>query len=138
MYVSGRSPPALLLLLDCSGCPEKAVLTVSTFIVLVSQLNIHLGPVSLAPLSPLLPSLVRLHPRLDSAESTALNTSRLKILRAREQLLADLFEEARKGVHDLNSDEGKYSQLMEQLILQVRLQTSFLTWKPDLQDCVLT
>ncbi|CED85482.1 Vacuolar H-ATPase V1 sector, subunit E [Phaffia rhodozyma] len=52
------------------------------------------------------------------AQSTALNTSRLKILRAREQFLSDLFEDARGKITDLANDEGKYAQLMENLILQ--------------------
>ncbi|KAL7417188.1 ATPase, V1/A1 complex, subunit E [Mrakia frigida] len=55
---------------------------------------------------------------LKIAQSTILNTSRLKILREREQLLSDLFEEARKGVLDLAKDQSKYSKLMELLILQ--------------------
>jgi V-type H+-transporting ATPase subunit E len=65
-----------------------------------------------SPLSARLPSR--------SAQSTALNTSRLKILRAREQLLADLFETTRKGIKDLGEDEGKYEQLLVKLIVQVR------------------
>ena len=55
-----------------------------------------------------------------SAQSTSTNKSRLRVLQAREQLLQDLFTEARSKVSGLSVDEGRYSQLLEGIIVEVR------------------
>ncbi len=55
----------------------------------------------------------------NSAQSTALNTSRLQVLRAREDLLQQLFEDAKKELKELNKDREKYEKVVENLILEV-------------------
>jgi V-type H+-transporting ATPase subunit E len=42
------------------------------------------------------------------------------VLQAREQLLQDLFSEARIKIADLSSDEGRYVQLLEGIVVEVR------------------
>lgn len=54
------------------------------------------------------------------AKSTVLNKQRLKILAARQEVLDDIFEEARNQLSSIAKDQGKYSKLVEQLLLQVR------------------
>lgn len=54
-----------------------------------------------------------------SASSTALNQSRLQVLRAREEHLQSIFEEATKKTKDLKNDQGKYTKVLEDLILEV-------------------
>ena len=66
-----------------------------------------------------------LKPRLcsssdDSAQSTSTNKSRLRVLQAREQLLQDLFSEAQNKISDLSADEGRYVQLLQGIIVEVR------------------
>ena len=53
-----------------------------------------------------------------SSQSTALNNSRIQILRARNDHLNDLFDEAAKQVNSLASGSG-YAQALENLILEV-------------------
>lgn len=55
-----------------------------------------------------------------SAQSTALNTSRITVLRSRNDQLEALFEEASKRVVDLSSGDS-YSSALENLILEVSL-----------------
>lgn len=55
-----------------------------------------------------------------SANSTALNQSRLQVLRAREEHLQSIFEEATKKTKDLKEDREKYAKVLEDLILEVR------------------
>jgi len=55
------------------------------------------------------------------ASSTALNQSRLQVLRAREEHLQSIFEEATKKTKDLKNDQGKYTKVLEDLILEVLL-----------------
>jgi len=54
-----------------------------------------------------------------SANSTALNQSRLQVLRAREEHLQSIFEEATKKTKDLKEDREKYAKVLEDLILEV-------------------
>jgi vacuolar-type H+-ATPase subunit E/Vma4 len=54
-----------------------------------------------------------------SANSTALNQSRLQVLRAREEHLQSIFEEATKKTKDLKEDRDKYAKVLEDLILEV-------------------
>ena len=56
-----------------------------------------------------------------SAQSTALNQSRLEVLRKRDENLQNLFEEANKQVTAL-ADGKEYPQAMELLILEVRMR----------------
>lgn len=53
-----------------------------------------------------------------SAQSTALNNSRIEVLRSRNEALEGLFEEASKQVKDLSSG-GSYEEAVENLILEV-------------------
>ena len=52
------------------------------------------------------------------AKSTVLNKQRLKILAARQEVLEDIFEEARNQLNTISKDKKKYSALLEQLLLQ--------------------
>lgn len=54
-----------------------------------------------------------------SAQSTSTNKSRLRVLQTREQLLQDLFTDARGKISELSSEEGRYSQLLEGIIVEV-------------------
>ena len=53
-----------------------------------------------------------------SAKSTATNKSRLRVLEAREQMLEDILEAARKQVSEVSKDENKYADLLKKLVLQ--------------------
>lgn len=53
-----------------------------------------------------------------SAQSTALNNSRIEVLRARNDALEKLFEEASNQVKKLSSGKS-YSDALENLILEV-------------------
>ncbi|WWC68742.1 uncharacterized protein I206_102676 [Kwoniella pini CBS 10737] len=55
------------------------------------------------------------------SQSTAINTSRIKVLRSRNDHLESIFEEANKQVKDL-SEGDKYKQAIENLILEVLLK----------------
>lgn len=54
------------------------------------------------------------------ARSTVLNKQRLRILAARQEVLDDIFEEARKQLSSIPEDKAKYATLVEQLLLQVQ------------------
>jgi len=56
------------------------------------------------------------------AQSTLNNKSRLKLLQRREEYLQDLFSSAREELLQLASDEGRYVQFLEGIILQGFLQ----------------
>ena len=50
--------------------------------------------------------------------STSANKTRLKVLGARQSLLEDLFEKARDKIKNVASDEKKYQQILESLVLE--------------------
>jgi vacuolar-type H+-ATPase subunit E/Vma4 len=52
-----------------------------------------------------------------SSQSTSLNTSRLKVLQARNDHLEQLFEDAGKDVKELGSSD-KYAKALEAFILE--------------------
>jgi len=52
------------------------------------------------------------------AQSTQTNKARLQILETREQLLDEVFEAARSKVANIQQDEVKYSEFLQNLILQ--------------------
>lgn len=56
--------------------------------------------------------------RKHSAHSTLTNKSRLKLLQQREEHLQDLFDSARAQIVDLASQEGRYVQFLEGVIVQ--------------------
>ncbi|WAQ90719.1 hypothetical protein PtA15_13A118 [Puccinia triticina] len=51
-------------------------------------------------------------------QSTLSNQSRLEQLQMRDQLLQDVFEEAKKGLADLTAEPAKYEEILENLTLQ--------------------
>ncbi|KAA1068059.1 V-ATPase V1 sector subunit E [Puccinia graminis f. sp. tritici] len=51
-------------------------------------------------------------------QSTLSNKARLQQLQMRDQLLQDVFEEAKKGLSDLTTDQDKYRGIVENLTLQ--------------------
>jgi vacuolar-type H+-ATPase subunit E/Vma4 len=57
--------------------------------------------------------------RLYSAASNQNNKSRLRLLSLREELLEEAFEESREGLSKLTKDKGRYSGVLQKLILQV-------------------
>jgi len=59
---------------------------------------------------------------LKIAQSTSTNKSRLRVLQAREQLLQDLFSEARGRISDLSAEEGRYVQLLQGIVLEAMLR----------------
>ncbi|KDQ52893.1 hypothetical protein JAAARDRAFT_39842 [Jaapia argillacea MUCL 33604] len=56
------------------------------------------------------------------AQSTLTNKSRLKLLHRREEHLQDLFNTARNSLSQLSSDEGRYVQFLQGVIVQGYLQ----------------
>jgi len=52
------------------------------------------------------------------AKSTATNKARLRVLEAREQMLDDVFQTARKQLESIAQDGDKYGALLKNLILQ--------------------
>ncbi|KAF2839806.1 ATPase, V1/A1 complex, subunit E [Patellaria atrata CBS 101060] len=50
--------------------------------------------------------------------STVANKTRLKVLSARQELLNDLFEQARKRLGDHTKDKSKYQEILKNLILE--------------------
>ena len=50
--------------------------------------------------------------------STLANKTRIKVLSARQELLDDLFEKARKKLIDATKDKGKYGEMVKCLILE--------------------
>lgn len=59
-----------------------------------------------------------------SSQSTALNQSRLEVLRSRAEHLDSIFDETKTKVKDLNKDSDKYQSVLEGLILEVCIVTS--------------
>ena len=59
--------------------------------------------------------------RIYSAQSTATNKARLKLLQAREQHLQELFDKAREQIVHFSEERGRYEQLLQSVIVQVRL-----------------
>ncbi len=59
----------------------------------------------------------------NSAQSTALNVSRLEVLRTREEHLQSIFDDTRSQIKSLSSSKGdnKYATIVENLILEVLL-----------------
>ncbi|CAG8481716.1 11653_t:CDS:2 [Acaulospora morrowiae] len=55
-------------------------------------------------------------------QSNNINKSRLKVLHARQQLLDDLFNEARVQLKEIPKDAGRYRGLLRDLILQALYQ----------------
>ncbi|KAK6537755.1 V-ATPase V1 sector subunit E [Orbilia ellipsospora] len=52
------------------------------------------------------------------ARSNVTNKTRLKVLSVRQELLESIFEDARKNLGHIPNDKGKYSQVLEGLILE--------------------
>lgn len=50
--------------------------------------------------------------------STVANKTRLKVLSARQELLDNLFEEARTKLHDVSKNKSKYQEVLKNLILE--------------------
>jgi V-type H+-transporting ATPase subunit E len=50
--------------------------------------------------------------------STVSNKSRIRVLSARQELLDELFEGARKKLSDVPKDKKKYAELLKELILE--------------------
>ncbi|KAI9750961.1 MAG: V-ATPase V1 sector subunit E [Chaenotheca gracillima] len=50
--------------------------------------------------------------------STVANKTRLRVLSARQEILDDLFEQARKKLPDFTKDKGKYQTTLKNLILE--------------------
>ncbi|XP_074028808.1 V-type proton ATPase subunit Vha26 isoform X1 [Leptinotarsa decemlineata] len=57
--------------------------------------------------------------------SNMLNQARLKVLKVREDHVRTVLEEARKRLGQVTNDQGKYSQILESLILQGLYQTKY-------------
>jgi V-type H+-transporting ATPase subunit E len=51
-------------------------------------------------------------------KSTLSNKTRLRLLSARQELLDDLFEQANNKLADITTDEGKYQDILKNLILE--------------------
>jgi len=56
------------------------------------------------------------------AQSTQTNKARLKLLQRREEHAQDLFNTAREAIVEIPKDEGRYTQLLEGIVLQGFLQ----------------
>lgn len=52
------------------------------------------------------------------ARSTVTNKTRLQTLSARQRLLQDIFEQARNKLADVSKDQGKYKDIVKNLILE--------------------
>lgn len=52
------------------------------------------------------------------SQSTVTNKTRLKVLAARQQLLDDIFEQARGRLGDISRDEGAYEAILVNLVLE--------------------
>lgn len=55
------------------------------------------------------------------AASNLANKSRLRILNARQQVLDDIFDKARKKLPEVQNDKANYRKLLKDLILEVAL-----------------
>lgn len=64
--------------------------------------------------------MIRVDDLVLSAKSTQTNKSRLKLLQRREEHIQDLFDTTREQISEIAKDDGRYSQLLEGFILQVR------------------
>jgi V-type H+-transporting ATPase subunit E len=53
------------------------------------------------------------------AASNITNKSRLKVLNARQQVLDDIFEDARSALPEIQKNKEKYAVLLKNLILEV-------------------
>jgi V-type H+-transporting ATPase subunit E len=53
------------------------------------------------------------------AASNLANKSRLRILNARQQVLEDIFDKARKKLPEVQNDKAQYGKLLKNLILEV-------------------
>ncbi|EGG02548.1 uncharacterized protein MELLADRAFT_44839 [Melampsora larici-populina 98AG31] len=51
-------------------------------------------------------------------QSTQTNKARLQQLQIRDELLQNVFEDAKKGLSDVTKDSKKYSEILEKLVLQ--------------------
>ena len=61
-----------------------------------------------------------------SSQSTALNKSRLEVLRSRAEHLDTIFDETKTKVKDLSKDGDKYQSVLEGLILEVSISSLLL------------
>lgn len=52
------------------------------------------------------------------ARSTVTNKTRLQVLAARQRLLTDIFEQARNKLATVQEDQGKYKDILKNLILE--------------------
>ncbi|KAJ8957529.1 hypothetical protein NQ318_020568 [Aromia moschata] len=59
--------------------------------------------------------------------SNMLNQARLKVLKVREDHVRAVLEDARKRLGEVTRDQGKYTQILESLILQGLYQTKYTT-----------
>lgn len=64
---------------------------------------------------------------------TMMLRARLKVLATRQQVLNDLFAEAKANLKSISQDTAKYNDLLKNLILQV--QYSSLLTKRTTRDC---
>lgn len=64
--------------------------------------------------------LTRLPTSLRSAISNQNNKARLQLLEKREELLEQVFDEAKSKIGEVAKDEKKYQALLKDLVLQVR------------------
>jgi len=55
-------------------------------------------------------------------QSTQTNKARLRLLQRREELLQDLFTSAREKINVMSKEQGRYTQLLERVLLQGYLQ----------------
>lgn len=58
----------------------------------------------------------------NSAQSNQINKSRLRVLQARQQMLDELFDEARSKLTSVSKDKSQYPALLKDLVLQVSSQ----------------
>jgi len=56
---------------------------------------------------------------MNSAVSNQNNKARLQLLEKREELLEQVFDEAKSRIGETTKDEKKYGELLKDLILQV-------------------
>lgn len=76
---------------------------------------------------------------VSSAVSNQNNKARLQLLEKREELLEQVFEEAKSRIGEVTKDEKKYQALLKDLILQVRPVSSpfRIALYRNETDCVL-
>lgn len=60
-----------------------------------------------------------------SQSSNMLNQARLKVLKVREDHVRAVLDDARKRLGEVTRDDGRYSQILEKLILQGLYQVNF-------------